>query len=312
MKSKLNHKITFSQAVSGYELAALARRLSKHTLLDYFNTYRKFHEFLACDPPIIGITPHQVQAFLAGQEVSKKTLLNYHTGLSALWTWCQAEGLVVESVLKRVQRPRPEKRAIVPYTLDDIRAMLTSLATTPLYSRPGKRASAHAVPHAARNRAIILLLVDTGIRSTELCELKINQVDLKNRRITVFGKGSKERSIPISPATGQAIWRYLSERKDDSVGDRLVTTRDGHPLDYSQLLHAMRVIGRRAGLRHVNVHRFRHTFAINFLRNGGDPYSLQIMLGHSTMEMVKTYLAIAQSDLDANHRRASPVANWRL
>ena len=283
MISKLNHKITFSQAVAGYELAALARRLSKHTLLDYFNTYRKFQGFLACDPPIIDITPHQVQAFLAGQAVSKKTLLNYHTGLSALWPWCQAEGLVVESILKRVQRPRPEKRAIVPYTLDDIRAMLTSLATTPLYSRPGKRASAHAVPHAARNR-----------------------------RITVFGKGSKERSIPISPATGQAIWRYLSERKEDSVGDRLFTTRDGHPLDYSQLLHAMRVIGRRAGLRHVNVHRFRHTFAINFLRNGGDPYSLQIMLGHSTMEMVKTYLAIAQSDLDAIHRRASPVANWRL
>jgi len=92
MKSKLNHKITFSQAVAGYELAALARRLSKHTLLDYFNTYRKFQGFLACDPPIIDITPHQVQAFLAGQAVSKKTLLNYHTGLSALWTWCQGRG----------------------------------------------------------------------------------------------------------------------------------------------------------------------------------------------------------------------------
>ena len=311
MKSKPS-TITFSQAVAGYELAALARRLSPHTLLDYFNTYHKFQAFLVDDPLIASITPPQVQSFLAGQAVSKKTLLNYHTGLSALWTWCQAEGLVVESILKRVQRPRPEKRAIVPYTLDDVRAMLTSLATTPLYSRPGYRDSSHTVPHAVRNRAIILLLVDTGIRSTELCDLETHQVDLKNRRVTVFGKGSKERYIPISPATGQAIWRYLSERKDDPVGDRLFTTRDGHPLDYSQLLHAMRAIGRRAGLRHVNVHRFRHTFAINFLRNGGDPYSLQIMLGHSTMEMVKTYLAIAQSDLDANHRRASPVANWRL
>ena len=304
--------ITFSQAVAGYELAALARRLSPHHLLDYFTTYRKFQDFLASDPLIVDITPHQVQSFLAGQAVSKKTLLNYHPGLSALWTWCLAEGLVVESILKRVQRPRPEKRAIVPYTLEDVRAMLTSLATTPLYSRPGYRDSAHTLPHAVRNRAIILLLVDTGIRSTELCDLTVHQVDLKNRRITVFGKGSKERSIPISPATGQAIWRYLSERKDDSVGARLFTTRDGHPLDYSQLLHAMRAIGQRAGLHHINVHRFRHTFAINFLRNGGDPYSLQIMLGHSTMEMVKTYLAIAQSDLDANHRRASPVANWRL
>src|SRR4030067_425363 len=124
MKSKLNHKITCSQAAAGAELAARARRLSKHPLLDYFNTYRKFQGFLACDPPIIDITPHQVQAFLAGQAVSKKTLLNYHTGLSALWTWCQAEGLGVESILTRVQRTKPEKPASTPYTPDDIPSTL--------------------------------------------------------------------------------------------------------------------------------------------------------------------------------------------
>lgn len=59
----------------------------------------------------------------------------------------------------------------------------------------------------------------------------------------------------------------------------------------------------------VNVHRFRHIFVNNFLRNGGDPYSLQMMLGHSTKEMVKTYLALFQVDLEKNHRQASPVAN---
>ena len=72
------------------------------------------------------------------------------------------------------------------------------------------------------------------------------------------------------------------------------------------------ISGSSAGVGGVSIHRFRHTFVINYLRNGGDPYSLYMMLGHSTMEMVKTYLAIAQADLERMNKKASPVENWRL
>jgi len=137
-------------------------------------------------------------------------------------------------------------------------------------------------------------------------------MDVRNRRLTVFGKGSKERTIPFSARTGQALWRYLALRKNETAGNFLFVSLTQGPLDRHDLLKTLERIGERAGVEEVNVHRFRHTFAINYLRNGGDPWSLQMMLGHSTMEMVKNYLALAQADLEKNHKIASPVDNWRL
>ena len=79
-------------------------------------------------------------------------------------------------------------------------------------------------------------------------------------------------------------------------------------------------LGAKAGVSDCHPHRFRHTFAVNFLRNGGNAFGLQMALGHTTLQMVQTYLALAQADpstalrtgLDAAHRKASPVENWRL
>jgi integrase/recombinase XerD len=309
----MKSNITFSDAVDGYLLAATARHLSQHTIADYVNTFRKFLGFYPEDPPFDSITAKQVEAFLGAQEVSKKTVLNYHTGLSALWAWAVPEGLAPANVVHQVEPPKPEKKAVKPYSEADVKAMLAAITHSKSYLRPHKGETSHSLPLVERNRAIILLLLDTGIRAEELCTLRINQVDLRNHRITVFGKGSKERIIPFCARTGQALWRYLkADRKDEPAGAFLFVNLHGIPVDRSSLLKAINSIARRAGVMHANVHRFRHTFAINFLRNGGDPYALQMALGHSTMEMVKHYLEISNADLERNHKLASPVDNWRL
>jgi integrase len=211
-----------------------------------------------------------------------------------------------------VPRPKPEKRAIKPYTKIEIRSMLNALTHSRAYIRPGKGESVHRLQHGERNRAIILLLLDTGIRASELCSLRIHNLDLQSHWVRVYGKGDKERVLPFSARTGKALWKYLATRKDDHAGDYLFITNNGDALNIDSLMKAMISVGRRAGVIGVTVHRFRHTFAVSYLRNGGGAYSLQMMLGHSTMEMVKNYPAPCGTDLEKNHKLASPVDNWRF
>ena len=150
------------------------------------------------------------------------------------------------------------------------------------------------------------------MRAAELCGIRTHHLDLKNHRLCVFGMGSKERILPISPPTAMAIWKYLATRGDDAIGDRPFTTNTGHAHSRRALLELTYSLGDSAGIPNAHPHRFRHTFAINYLRNGGDAYTLQMLLGHSTREMVKSYLQLAHADAAKARRRASPVANWDL
>ena len=306
--------ISLSKAIEGYMLAANARRLSENTLKAYAQTFRRFERFLQDDPLMASVEAADIREYLNSLDgLSPKSVRNHHTALSALWTWAVAEAVADGHVVQDVQPPAPPRREMVPYTKDDVQAMLVACDRVRGYDRPGKVRSDHRRPTALRDRAIITLLVDTGIRVSELCELRIYQCDLKNQRLTVMGKGRRERVLPISSRTAQVIWRYLATREDAGrKAGFLFTTRQGRALDRGALLKLLRRIGDRAGVSGATVHRFRHTFAIEFLRNQANVFALQRMLGHSTLQMVQRYLAIAETDVENAHRDASPVQNWLL
>lgn len=305
--------ISFSQALVGYDLASRARRLSEHTRMDYYTTFHKFQAWMKTDRLVKDIKPDDIRAFLDSHNgISKKTLLNYYVGLSALWTWAIQEGFASAHVVRAVTPPKPERRVITPFSDDDIRALLSSLGSSRSYRRGTTIQIKHTLPNHERNEAIIFMLLDTGIRVTELCTLTMRKLDLRNRGIQVIGKGEKERYIPFSARTGKSLFRYLTVRQTDSLYENVFLSQDGGELDRTDILHMLTALGKRAGVEGCHPHRFRHTFAVNYLRNGGDPYTLQVILGHSTMEMVQTYLKLSQIDFETKHRLASPVENMRL
>ena len=319
-------KLKLSQVVEGFFLAQEARQLAPTTMDEYRRVLRRLGEHLG-DVDFRSITPALISGFLLamGEErdvagvaprrlsLSKKSLLNHHTALSALWSWCVSQALVSSNILKQVERARPEQQAIVPFSQDDCRRLMEACTATRPYRIPGRAAFETVRPTAARDQAIVLMLLDTGMRATELCEMTIASVDLRNRRAVVMGKNSKERFLPFSPAVGQAVWMYLrSDRANQLANAPLFGARGGETLSRNALLQLCGHLGDRAGVADCHPHRFRHTFAITYLRNGGSIYELQAMLGHASLDMVKHYLDIAQADVDRAHHLASPVANWRL
>ena len=306
-------RVTLSRAIEGYFIAAHARRLSPHTLADYDNTFRRFEAYLNRDPPLASLGPADIRGFLGSLNgLSAKTVRNYHTGLSALWTWALKEGLVEQHIVRAVDPPKPEKRAILPYTEQDIRAMFAACNHTRSYVRPGKRRCTNTRPTATRDKAIIAFLVDTGLRASELCNLRVRDVKLADLQALVMGKGSKERLVEFSPNAAKHLWRYLATRDDPADHDFVFVSLDGQRLSRYALRRVILGAGGRAGVPNATVHRFRHTFAIQFLRNQGNIFALQRMLGHSTLDMVNRYLKIAQADLKRAHQTASPLANWGL
>jgi site-specific recombinase XerD len=308
------NSLPLSKAIEGFLINAAARRLSPNTVDFYINIFKKLQRFFPGDPDIGDITTGQVEQFLASlTTLSKKSLLGHHAGLSSLWRWAAKEKLTASNIIREIQQPHPEERIVSPFTEAEVKAILAAVDKSKFYKRPGKRECQHTIATAARNRALLFVLLDTGMRAAELCGLHINDVDLKARHVKVMGKGSKERLIPFSAQTGQILWRYIALRKDETVNAVLFpSARTGRELPPRELWHVVSRIGRRAGVADVHPHRFRHTFAIQYLRNKGDVYTLQAILGHTTLDMVRRYLAIAQTDIEAAHRIASPVANWRL
>lgn len=307
-------QITLTQAIDGFVLHCNARHLSAKTVEMYEWILRKLADHLH-NPLFANIALEDIEGFLAAQEISSTSLHHYHAAISSLYTWgtTRRPPLVAEHLPRQIPAPKVDDADINPFTQAEIKALLTFAGKTREYHRPGKRTNDHSLNSGLRNQVLILLLLDTGVRASELAHATIADLDAKQQRLhIVAGKGAKSRTVKFSARTGEYVWKYLATRPNARAGDALIATLRGSALDRGEIYQILRRIGKRAGVSNVHPHRFRHTFATEFLRNGGDPYTLQDLLGHSSMEMVRRYIHVSQVDIDNAHRRASPVDNWRL
>jgi site-specific recombinase XerD len=147
-------------------------------------------------------------------------------------------------------------------------------------------------------------MLDTGVRSAECLGLRIADIDLDNL-IQVMGKGSRERKVPISLELRKRLYPWIRGLPAGSV--YLLPNRSADPVEYCNASHDLNEIGHVLGLR-LHFHLLRHTFATNYIRQGGDPARLQRILGHSSIETTMKYVHLQTSDLQQVHQQFSILA----
>ncbi len=233
----------------------------------------------------------------ATKPVRPRTVQTYHGHLRTFFRWMIAEGMIPSSPMETIAAPVARPDQIQPFTDAQV-AALTRAAGKSL--------------HPKRDIAIVTFLMDTGVRAGELCGLKMKDVDIPGKRATVLGKGNKHRTVFFGKTTAKVLWVYLREgdRNPDSPlfqSDRGIHTSGA--LTTSGLRQLIERLGKVANIEvtRCSPHTFRHYFAVTFLRNGGDVFGLQQLLGHTDIAMTQRYVAYARSDIERQHRAFSPA-----
>lgn len=231
---------------------------------------------------------------LSHRGLSPNTLGAYDRALRSISNWLYLRGYLPQHPMKNLPKPRAKRVEIITFTADEIHSML---------------AEAKRRRNPLRDKALIILLLDTGIRIGEACNLQLQNVQWSENCLLVDGK-TGQRQVPFGRKAKQALRAYVDrERKACSSGVRGVfLNQDGTPL---KSLAATQRLGKIAKVCNVKAtklgpHTFRHTFGVEFIRAGGDAFTLQRLLGHTTLEVTRRYVHLAQSDLREAHRRFSP------
>lgn len=302
-------------AIQAFYVYQKSGKYATNTVESYKQTLTRICKFLN-NPDIDKISITDLREFmisLSENDITESTRQYYWKVIKSFFKWAEEE-LEISRPDKRLAMPKVQKPDILPYTEEEIKRLIKACGKMKP-SSPTNRAAYQAKRSTAkRDHLIIMILLDTGIRVSELCRLKYTDVNLENKslRIQTFETGIKthDRTVYLGNTTMKLLIPYASEKINED--DFLVKGRNDKPLNRNSVAHLLARMGKRAQVSGVDAHRFRHTFAIQYLRNGGDIYTLQRLLGHRSLEIVKNYLRLSEMDAGNAHKKASPADNWNL
>jgi len=290
-----------------YTLAARAEGKSAKTVRAVKLAVGLFDTFLGQVDDVKKLTADDLRRFILALQQRKKwqgraqqkeqalgaTSINtYVRSIKSFFSWAAREGIIKANPLESVPAPKLPQRLPKVLTEDELKTVMRAVKDNP------------------RDEAMVKVLLDSGMRLGELVNLKSADYDSRSGVIKVFGKGSKERLVYVSETTLLAVSLYYLERAEPAGEDWLFLTQDGRQLTGDRVEKILEGIGKKAGInQRLSPHKLRHSFATLSLRYGSNLEVLRRQLGRVNVQTTEIYLSLADADVEAAHRKFSPISN---
>lgn len=299
----VNHQYTFDELMELHKDDCVIRNLRPHTIKFYQNELRAFKGTLNG----LGINPNSATTNSAiikrvirdMQEAGiKATTINTRIrALKAFYSFCYRNGYIKSNPTKDIHSLKTRKPMIETFSVEQIESLLKACDLRTFIG--------------VRDYTILMLFIDTGIRANELIGIRVEDVNLKEGTILIRNtKTYFERTVPIQKKMKDQLKKWLSIR-GAAEDKELFITLDGTALSKRQVQTRVSIYGKKANITNVRCspHTLRHTFAKLCVMNGANVFQLQQILGHTTLDMTKTYVNLFSKDVQKGHNKFSPLNN---
>ena len=276
------------------------KRLSKNSVVAYVNDLREFADFLGGRAAPEAASKEDVLDFiihLNEKGISNRSIARKLSGLKAYYVFLLKLDKIKKSPVELVDSPQYLRKLPDYLSLEEVESMLRT---------------EHDTPREVRDSCIVEMLYSCGLRVSELCDLKTGEISFENGIVRVFGKGRKERVVPVGKRALSAVKKYLSYRKELAAGRRttdfLFISRLGKRLSRVSVWSIVRKLAQREGIdKEITPHTLRHSFATHLVSDGADLRAVQEMLGHSDISTTQIYTHVSSKLLKDTHKKYHPL-----
>ena len=289
----------------------LERSMSANTVSGYLTDCRHYFEFLktcgvdgSAGVAPADASPEDISSFLEDRQkttsLTKRSQARLISSLKALYRFLDAEGSLAANPCDRIAAPKINQYLPTVLSVDEVTRIIESVDLSS--------------SHGHRDRCILEVLYSCGLRVSELVGLKISDIYLDEGFVRIFGKGSKQRLVPLGEPAAKAIRLYEDVRRlgpiDRGCEDLLFLNKSGRGLSRVSVFNLIKSQAAAAGItKEISPHTFRHSFATHLVENGADLRVVQQMLGHESILTTEIYTHIDSAKWQESIIKYHPVRN---